>query len=514
MILSDLLATAGLSNVLVEGSAQRVEVRGFSDDSRSLSPGALFLAEPGQHVDGYRFVAQAVERGAVAVLAERPLPPEALARGVVGLIVPDVRPAWSDLAAAFYGYPARQLHVTGVTGTDGKSTTCLLLSAVLEAAGCRTGVLGTVLLKIGPHVVPNTTRMTTPKAHDIQDLLARMVEDGVTHAIVESSSHALALERVRGCLYDAAVLTNVTSEHLDFHGSREAYLAAKGRLFQLLDAAPPKALSGVGALGRFAVLNRDDSSYPAYRPHIHSRVLSYGVESSDADLRATQVWPTAAGSAFRVVGDGGAVDVRTRLPGLFNVYNCLAALAFAQGMGIDLEAAAVALAGVEGVPGRMQRVDAGQPFEVIVDYAHTPDSLEKVLATLRPLTTGRLIVVFGSAGERDEGKRPLMGAVAARLADFFVLTDEDPRLEDRERIITAIALGACQAGAREGQQFLRIPDRREAIRAAVRAAQPGDVVLLAGKGHESTIEMGGQKLPWNEVAVTRELLAQERSGGA
>jgi UDP-N-acetylmuramoyl-L-alanyl-D-glutamate--2,6-diaminopimelate ligase len=403
--------------------------------------------------------------------------------------------------------------VTGVTGTDGKSTTCLLLSAVLEAAGCRTGVLGTVVHKIGEEIVRNPTRMTTPKAHDVQALLARMVEAGVSHAIVETSSHALALDRVRGCDYDAAVLTNVTSEHLDFHGTREAYLAAKGRLFAMLGAGQPKGLRGAGAGGPFAVLNRDDSSYEVYRPAIASRVLTYAVADVGADVRAVAVEATAAGTSFRVEAPSGEAVVRSSLPGLFNVYNCLAALAFAEGMGIDLAMAGGALGRVEGVPGRMQRVVAGQPFEVIVDYAHTADSLHKVLSVLRPLTRGRLIAVFGSAGERDRQKRPLMGAVAARLADFFVLTDEDPRLEDSGAIIAEIAAGACAAGAREGQDFVRIADRREAIRAAVRAARPGDVVLLAGKGHETTIEAGGQGQPWDEAGVARALLRDEGLAG-
>ncbi len=507
MDLRALLAAASLDGAVVAGPLAGKEITGLCDDSRAVAPGNLFIAEPGQHVDGGRFIPQAVARGAVAVLAQQAVAPEIVAGGVPAILVPDVRPAWSALAAAFFGYPAQRLHVTGVTGTDGKSTTCLLLSAMLERAGCHTGVVGTVVLKIGDEVVPNTTRMTTPKAHDVQALLARMVAAGVTHAIVESSSHALAMDRVRDSAFDAAVLTNVTSEHLDFHGTREAYLEAKGRLFALLDAGNPKALSGVGAGGRFAVLNHDDASFEVYRPRISSRVLSYAVAHPAADVRAIQVAATAAGTSFRVMAPSGEAQVRTRLPGLFNVYNCLAALAFGEGMGLSLETTAAALGEVEGVPGRMQRVTAeGEPFEVIVDYAHTPDSLRKVLTVLRPLTAGRLIVVFGSAGERDTQKRPLMGAVAASLADFFVLADEDPRLEDPGAIISQIAAGARAAGAQEGQQFLCIPDRRAAIREALHAARAGDVVLLAGKGHETTIEVDGRKAPWNEAAVAREIL--------
>ncbi|GAC1395053.1 MAG: UDP-N-acetylmuramoyl-L-alanyl-D-glutamate--2,6-diaminopimelate ligase [Chloroflexota bacterium] len=507
MRLRALLRAAGLSEAGIEGDGP--EVGGIADDSRAVRPGDLFVAEPGRHVDGLRFVPQAVARGAVAVLAQESLPAEVAAQGVATVLVPDVRPAWADLAAAFHGFPARLLHVTGVTGTDGKSTTCVLLAAVLEAAGFHSGVVGTVLLKIGGDVQPNRTRMTTPKAHDGQALLARMVAAGVTHAVLETSSHALALDRVRNCAFDAAVLTNVTSEHLDFHRTREEYLAAKGRLFALLDAGEPKDLTACGSAARFAVLNRDDSSYDVYRPGVRSRVISYGIEHADAEVRGHAVHATAAGTSFRVTAGDDMVEVRTRLPGLFNVYNCLAALAYARGLGIDLAVTASALGRVEGVPGRMQRVVAGQPFEVVVDYAHTPDSLQKVLAVLRPLTTGRLIVVFGSAGERDRGKRPLMGAVAARHADFFVVADEDPRLEDPQPILQEMAAGARGAGAREGHEFLCIADRREAIRAALRAARPGDVVLLAGKGHESTIEAGGVTLPWDEAAVTRRLLLEE-----
>lgn len=493
MLLSTLLSAA--PGAVLSGPPD-AEITGIAYDSRDLERGNLFVALTGVHVDGHRFIAQAVERGAAAVLcqyepgADPPVP---------HVRVPDTRAAMADLAAAFYGHPSDHLQVVGVTGTDGKTTTGFLLHAMLQATGHPAGLIGTVAFRVGDREWENTSRQTTPESPDVQRLLAAMVAAGVEYAVVEATSHALVLERLRGCRFDAGVFTNLTSDHLDFHGTIENYRAAKARLFRQLGA--PKA----GSLP-VAVLNRDDPSYEYMRAASAAPVLSYGLHP-EADVRAHDVVVGASGIGFRVATPHGESAIRSPMTGRFNVSNLLAALAYAVSQGIDGDAAAEALGAVQGVPGRMRRVDAGQPFTVVVDYAHTPDSLAKVLDELRPLTAGRLIAVFGAAGERDRGKRPVMGRIAAERCDVTILTDEDPRLEDRLAIIEAIAAGARAAGAKDGASLLLHPDRREAIETAVALAREGDVILLAGKGHESCIIVGTERIPWDEEAEARAAIA-------
>jgi UDP-N-acetylmuramoyl-L-alanyl-D-glutamate--2,6-diaminopimelate ligase len=390
--------------------------------------------------------------------------------------------------------------VVGVTGTDGKTTTCYLLHALLQGTGHPAGLIGTVAFRVGEREWENTSRQTTPESPDVQRLLAAMVAAGVEYAVVEATSHALVLERLRGCHFDAGVFTNLTSDHLDFHGTVENYRAAKARLFRQLGAYPKARSRPV------AVLNRDDPSYEYMRAASSAPVLSYGLHP-EADVRAHEVTVGAGGIRFRFITPHGEALVRSPMTGRFNVSNLLAALAYAVAQGIDVAAAAAALGTMRGVPGRMRRVDAGQTFTVVVDYAHTPDSLAKVLDELRPLTAGRLIAVFGAAGERDRGKRPALGRIAAERCDVVVLTDEDPRLEDRLAIIEEIAVGARAAGAHDGTNLLIHPDRREAIAAAVGLARAGDLILLAGKGHESCIIVGTERIPWDEEAAAREAIA-------
>jgi len=338
------------------------------------------------------------------------------------------------VAAAFYGHPSTRLRVVGVTGTDGKTTTCFLLHALLQGTGRPAGLSSTVAVRVGAQSQPPTSGYTTPPAHEVQRLLAEMVAAGCAYAVVEVSSHALMLNRLRGCHVDAAILTNITSDHLDFHGTLENYRAAKARLFRGLGAYPKPGQTSV------AILNRDDTSYDALRAVSAAPTLSYGL--SPAAVRASDVAVSAGGIRFRATTPRGAVDVRSPLIGRFNVSNLLAALAFAVAEGIDLDAAAAALGAMPGVPGRMRRVEAGQPFAVVVDYAHTPHALATVLDTLRALTPGRLIVVFGAPGERDHTKRPAMGRVAAARCDLVILTDDEPRGEERLSIIAQIAAGA------------------------------------------------------------------------
>jgi UDP-N-acetylmuramoyl-L-alanyl-D-glutamate--2,6-diaminopimelate ligase len=394
-----------------------------------------------------------------------------------------------------------------VTGTDGKTTTTALIEALLAAGGRRTGLMSTVDFKIGGERWPNNTRFTTLEAPEVQALLGRMAGAGVECAIVETTSSGLALHRVRGIAYDVAVVTNITSEHLEVHGTKENYWRAKAMLPEMVDPdAPAKPLPF--AVPRACVLNADDASFAYLQPFCRAPIISYSL-GGPADVVAEALELGAHGSRFRVrLPDGRAFAVETPLVARYNVANCLAAIAVGYIYGLAPEVMARALSAFPGVPGRMERVDAGQPFAVVVDYAHTADSLEKVLSVLRPLTKGRLMAVFGSAGERDRVKRPAMGAVAARLADFSVITDEDPREEDAAFILREIAAGAEVAGAREHERYACVVGRRAGIATALRLARPGDTVLLAGKGHEQSICIGHEKLPWDDRQVARDVLAE------
>jgi UDP-N-acetylmuramoyl-L-alanyl-D-glutamate--2,6-diaminopimelate ligase len=463
------------------------EIISVAYDSRQVSPGTLFFAVPGVHVDGHEFIPDAIARGAVAVVAER----ETAGVAVPQLVVSRTRDALADAADAWYGRPSEKLEVIGVTGTDGKTTTAYLAVAALQAGGRRPGMIGTVAVRVGDEQRSNEDRNTTPEALELQALLADMVEAGNDCVVMEATSHGLAQSRVRNCRFRVAIVTNVSSEHLEFHGTLDAYRAAKA---MLVEEAP------------IAILNADDPAFAYFRDRARDRVLTYAVDVP-ADVRAAKIYARADGTTFTVVTPRWSGEVHLQLPGAFNVYNALAALALAEVEGIDPAAAAHGIGIVAGVPGRMERIAAGQPFAVVVDYAHTADSLNKMLRALRPLTKGRLIVVFGSAGERDRVKRPAMGRVAAELADLAVIADEDPRLEDGHAINEAIAEGARAAGAIDGNNLWVIDDRRAAIAHAIGLATPGDMLLLAGKGHEGSMIYGTQKRWWDEREVARQELA-------
>ncbi len=485
-----------------------VEITGLAYDSRQVQAGGMFIAVPGTHTDGRRFVADAARRGAVVALGESleevysPLP-------LPYIEVRDVRTALANLACAFYNYPARHLCTIGVTGTDGKTTTSNLISAILEAAGRSTGLMTTVNFKVCGQEWENATRQSTLEALEVQQFLRHMLDAGASHAVIEATSHGLELQRVHGCDFDIGVVTNITHEHLDFHKTLEGYRRAKARLFEMLDPTRDKGLGTQPV----AILNRDDVSYEVLKPYCRVPILDYAIDQPAA-VRAVDLQLHADRTRFRAIlqGPGGLglpdteIMTETQLVGHFNVSNCLAAIAATYSQGIPPMDIARGLATVSGVSGRMERIHAGQSFTVIVDYAHTPDSLKKVLAILRPLTAGKLLLVFGSAGERDVQKRPIMGHIAAEMADFFVITDEDPRDEDREHILQDIARGAEAAGKRHGRDFLCIADRTEAIATAFAHAQVGDTVLLAGKGHEQSILIGREKLPWDDRRVAREQL--------
>ena len=476
-----------------------VLVRGVTHDSRVVGPGTLFVAIPGQHVDGHDFLDQAAGRGAAAAIVERAVPDVPIPQ----LVVAASRQALASAAAWWYRDPSHELGVVGVTGTDGKTTTCALAVAALEAAGIRTGMTGTTETRIGGLQEANTEHATTPEAPALQASLRAMAANGDRAAVVETTSHGLALDRVAGVAYDVAILTNLTHEHLELHGSWEAYRDAKLSLFERL--AGPAGVRKPMAWPRTGIVNLDDPSAGAFAgvtQEAGARLLTYGTDPA-ADVRATKVEESATGLRFAYVAPSGPGEVTLRLVGRFNVHNALAVLALGEAIGLAAGDVRRGLASVEGVPGRMERVDVGQPFGVIVDFAHSPASLQTVLDLLAPTAAARgggLIAVFGSAGERDTAKRPAMGRIAGERCRLVVVTDEDPRGEDPDAINEAIAQGAEAAGRRRGHDLLVINDRREAIEAAFERARPNDIVLLAGKGHERSIIGPSGPLPWNERA--------------
>ena len=494
MQLSDLLAAMPEARII--SGAKDHTISQLCYDSRAAQAGALFIALQGLHRDGHDFAAAAVANGAVAVLVTRPL---SLPEQVTQVLVPDTWLALGQAAAAFYGDPSRELCVIGVTGTDGKSTTTTLIGHILRACGHGTGVITTVAFHDSRREIPNETRLTTQHASDLQRMLRTIRSQGGTHAVVEASSHGLALHKLDAVQIDAAVLTNLTHEHLDFHKTLAAYREAKGRLFQRVKARSPKPFPQV------SVLNADDEHFPYFSELKPPGLRTFGF-GAQADVRAVDIALGADHTAFTVITPEGNAHVRSLLVCHFNVANTLAALAVVTGLGVPLAAAAAAVASFPGVPGRMQVIGAGQPFAVIVDYAHTPNSLRLVLAALRGVTPGRLVVVFGSAGERDVEKRGLMGRVAAEHADYFVITSEDPRSEDPDAICRQIEEGALQAGCVFGRDYSMSVDRTQAFRIAFKQARPGDTVLLAGKGHEHSIIWGDESLPWDEARIATETL--------
>jgi UDP-N-acetylmuramoyl-L-alanyl-D-glutamate--2,6-diaminopimelate ligase len=462
------------------------DVTGLAYDSRRLKPGDCFVAIPGTHTDGHRYVDSALRDGAVAAVVER-----RSGTGWPQVVVSDTRRALALMSSRFYGHPSRELAVIGITGTDGKTTTTTMIQQMLRSAGRRAGSMSTVDIRSGDAVDPNDSRQTTLEALEIQQQLARMRRDGLQYVAIESSSHGLALQRVVGIDYDVAVFTNIAHEHLDFHRSLEAYQQAKASLIDLTAAAARKDIP------KTAVLNRDDPSYAYLVTHAIERRISYGIQL-DADLKASRVQAERDGLRLEASTPLGVLALRLKLSGRWNAANALAAAATGVALGMGLDEIRQGLESFDGVSGRMERVDLGQP---IIDYAHTPQSLEKVLRELRPITKGKLIAVFGSAGDRDREKRPWMGEIAARLSDYAVFTNEDPREEEAMTILDEIAAGAEEVGWREGEQYARIEDRRLAIAFAVRRARPGDTILLAGKGHERSILIGRGKQPWDERAA-------------
>lgn len=488
MLLSRLIA--GMPDASVSGAAD-IEICDIAYDSRQVTPGALFVAVPSvggtEDSGGVRFVAEAARRGAAAVVIPRGQQVDA----PVVVQVPDARAALADLGAAFFGEPSRSLALFAVTGTDGKTTTTYLLEQILARAGYRTGMMGTVEVKIGDTRQRNPDRMTTPESLDVQRLLRTMVDAGVTHVTMEASSHALALQRLRGCSFTACALTNITADHVEFHGCWERYFEAKASLFTDL------------ATGRPAVLNRDDDHFERLASLLPRPPLTYGVDGP-ADITAIDAEPHDAGTCFTLQAGGASAPVALALPGRFNVANALAAAGLALAAGLPIQGIADGLSHAEPPPGRFERVMAGQSFDVLVDYAHTMHAFRSVLATVRGRTSGRVIAVFGSAGDRDRSKRPVLARIAREYADLAIVTNEDPFGEPADAIIDEI-LSGVRDEERSGR-FVREPERRSAIYRAVSAARPGDAVVILGKGHEQNIVAGGTKEPWSDVAEARAAL--------
>ena len=497
-----------------------IPITGISIDSRLVKPGHLFVAMKGGSVDGHDYIPKAMESGAVAIVGDQDVERVALSGRYAGnppyIRLENSRRALSWIAASFYNWPGRKLTVLGVTGTDGKTTTTNLIYQILLAAGIKAGMISTVNAVIGDEVLDTGFHVTTPDAHDVQRYLARMVEAGLTHVVLETTSHGWAQYRVDACEFDIGVVTNITHEHMDEHGSYENYRAAKARLFSSLEITSEKPQGNP----RLGVINRDDlKSFAFLNQFIKVRKLNYGL-SEGADVRAVDVNYSPSGVHFTARSRDFSVPVSSKLMGAFNISNCLAALtATVYGLKIKPEIAARGIAALEGIPGRMERIDMGQNFTAIVDFAHTPNALKVSLEAAREMLSplpmgegagvrGRVIAVFGSAGLRDKAKRRMMAEVSAELADLTVLTAEDPRTESLEEILEEMAAGARSKGGSEGETFWRVPDRGEAIRFALRMAREGDIVLSCGKGHEQSMCFGKREHLWDDRTAMRAALSE------
>ena len=478
-----------------------IPINGIAIDSRAVKPGHLFVAMTGGTADGHNYIHNAVENGAVAVVGEK---------DISGLAVPyiqlkNTRRALTWMAASFHDWPARKLTVIGVTGTDGKTTTTNLIHKILLAANLKAGMISTVNAVIGDETLDTGFHVTTPDAHDVQRYLARMVDAGLTHVVLETTSHGWSQYRVDACEFDIGVVTNITHEHMNEHGSYENYRAAKARLFSSLEITTEKPQGNP----RLGIINRDDDkSFEFLNNFIEVNKLNYGL-GENANIRATDISYSPSGIHFIAQSKDFQVDVTSKLVGAYNVSNCLAALTTAvYGLGIEPEIAAQGIVSLDGIPGRMERIDLGQNFTAIVDFAHTPNALKSALEAGRTMTNGRVISVFGSAGLRDKEKRRMMAETSAELADLTVLTAEDPRTESLDEILEEMAAGARSRGGTEGETFWRIPDRGEAIRFALKLTRPGDIVLSCGKGHEQSMCFGEREHLWDDRTAMHAALSE------
>jgi UDP-N-acetylmuramoyl-L-alanyl-D-glutamate--2,6-diaminopimelate ligase len=477
-----------------------INITGISLDSRQVQAGHLFIAMVGDHRDGHSYIPDAIRNGAVAVvgtqsLSNLPVPYFQVENG---------RLALAQLSAAFYDHPSHHMVVIGVTGTDGKTTTSNLIFHILQAAGLRAGMISTISAQIDDHSLDTGFHVTTPEAPDVQRYLYEMLENGLTHVVLEATSHGLAQDRVAACDFDIGVITNITHEHLDYHGSFRAYQEAKAKLFRAL----AKTDSKDHHLEPTAILNHDDESYRLLEKVSQVRRVSYGL-SLEADVQARNISNEPDGVSFTAVGKDYQIPIKSHLVGSYNTANCLAAIAATvEGLHLEPQTAQQGIASLQWIPGRMEKIDLGQPFLTFVDFAHTPNALKQALTSVHQLTVGRVIAVFGSAGLRDRAKRRMMAEVSIQLADLSLLTAEDPRTESLKTILAEMAAGAVSQGGVEGETFWRIPDRREAIRFALSLARPGDVVIICGKGHEQSMCFGEVEYPWDDRIAVRAALTE------
>ncbi len=492
MKLRDLLVGAELGHPL--GNAD-LEVTSVAYNSRQVEPGGIFFAIRGEKTDGNRFVADAMERGARVIASELPRPASDLPQTIEWVQPASARKALATAAANFYGRPAQALKLVGVTGTNGKTTTTYLIDSILRAAGNGTGLFGTIAYR-----TPRSGRVaknTTPESLDLQSFLAEVRDAGGTHAVLEASSHALVMDRVWGCRFAAAVFTNLTRDHLDYHKTFEEYFAAKRRLFEGTGAGAPAA----------GVINTDDA-YGKRLVGLAARTVTYGLQNG-AEVTTKKFALAFSGLEFTAQTPAGKIEVRSRLVGRINLYNILAAIGAAIALGISREHIEAGVWQLESVPGRFERIDRGQPYLVVVDYAHTDDALRNLIATARELNpTGRIITLFGCGGDRDRVKRPLMGEVAGSMSDIAVLTSDNPRSEDPLRIINDVVVGLQKTKAR----YLIEPDRAVALERALDEARPGDIVLLAGKGHETYQVLRDRTIDFDDREVARQSLRRRGYG--
>lgn len=482
-------------------------IQGIKGDSRLVEGGDLFVAVPGITLDGHNYIPQAVSRGACLVLGSQPFNLYS-ELDVPYLQVPDSREALARLAASWHGNPGEDLVVIGVTGTDGKTTTVNLIYQVLKQAGWAAGMVSTVKAVIGAEEMDTGFHVTTPEALDLQEYLAQMVRAGLTHVVIEATSHGLAQKRVYGCEFDLGVVTNITHEHLDFHQSQRAYFEAKASLFTLV----AQEISPKNSPGKLAVLNRDDDSYPGLEKHVQQLGLdyvTYGI-SPEADLRGRMISQNRSGIKFYLACGQTGGEVFLPLAGKYNLSNALAATAACLlGLGLDFSDVQKGISSVEQIPGRMERIDFGQEFTAIVDFAHTPNALREALISTKEITEGRIIAVFGSAGLRDKAKRKMMAEISGELADLTIVTAEDPRTEDLSAILDEMAEGLKSRGGEEGETYWKVPDRGRAIRQAVYLARRGDTVIVCGKGHEQSMCFGEVEYAWDDRTALQAALAEQ-----
>lgn len=499
---------AGLLRFIQSLPIQMVDV---TADSRRVKPGSVFVAIQGVSYDGHDFISQAIEQGAIGIVGERP----GLSTPVATMVVPDGRLALAYLSANKYGNPSQRLVMIGVTGTDGKTTTVNLLHRILAAGGVRAGMISTVNAVLGDRVEETGLHVTTPDAPEVQRFLSQMVEAGLSHCILEATSHGLAQRRVGACNFDVAVVTNITHEHLDYHGGYQAYREAKSLLFQGLEHSEAKP-----GQPKTAVLNADDPSYSYLSQMWAERRICYAYQENPAsagirpDLFARNVQFGLRATTLNLIIGGQPYPVRSSLVGRYNVSNMLAAAGAGLAVGLPVSSIQRGIESMEGIPGRMERIESDTPFQVVVDFAHTPNALQRVCETGREMVqpAGRIITVFGSAGLRDVAKRRMMAEISARTADVTILTAEDPRTESLDAILAEM-VGSCAAnGAVEGETVYRIRDRMEAIYKALTLARAGDLVLVCGKGHEQSMCFGTIEYPWDDRQAARKAIEAFQKG--